>query len=427
MVYQKPRGTYDLFGTDAKLFEYLANNFIKIAKNFCCTQVATPIFESKEIFVRNIGESSDIVTKEFYEFKDKSDREMVLRPENTVGVVRFAIENKLFSKHTLPLKYYYLGPMFRYERPQSGRYRQFYQFGVEYLGINTIYELVEIINLCTLLLRQIKVSKYILKVNYIGCFETRKKWIEALKQYFANYFNELSTDSQRRLDTNPLRILDDKNESKKDFVKNCPKIDQFLTQEEIKEKADLFNLLKANNIDFVVDDTLVRGLDYYEGFIFEFVSELKELENQSTIIGGGQYANLTQDLGDKNFKCCGFAIGMERMQIALKAENQEIWNILNDEIDVYVIPVDNKGILYSYKLSTFMRKAGLKVECNYQYNKIEKHFKLCNKLNPKIILILGEKELNTNSLIFKDQLTKESRVIKISELFKELNSFFKNN
>ena len=414
-IIKKPRGTYDLFGVEAKKFNKLCEIFRMISELYNYEEIVTPIFEHKELFIRNIGENSDIVTKEIYDFKDKSDREIALRPENTVSVIRSVIENKLLYKNPLPLKQYYIGPMFRYERPQSGRNRQFNQFGIESIGIRNCYEQVEVISLALTILKTLNIKNFTLKINYIAGFETRTKWINALKQYFSNYKDQLSEDSISRLEKNPLRILDDKVDGKKEFVLNAPKVSEFFTDVEKEEWNEIQTILKNVMIKYEVEPTLVRGLDYYDGLVFEFISNSDKLKGQSTILAGGKYKNLTKELGADNFDCIGFATGIERLMIAIEDETTID---VDDSIDLYLatLNADKSKTHLFYLILNSLRNAGFKSEANFNLSKIDKHFKYAQKFNPKLILIIGDKELENNSIIIKDQITKQEQTISIDDL-----------
>ncbi len=419
----KPRGTYDLFGKEMDDFNKISEVSRQTSKLYNFNEIVTPIFEHKELFVRNIGENSDIVTKEFYDFFDKGNREIVLRPENTIGVIRSVVENKLLHKNPLPLKYFYIGPMFRYERPQSGRNRQFNQFGIESIGIKNEYEQVETIVMAQMILNSLHVKNYELNINYIGSLETREKWINDLKKYFEQYKDDLTEDSLARLEKNPLRILDDKVDGKKDFVINSPKVDKYLTDKEKNEWKNILDILKSLNIKFKVDETLVRGLDYYDGFVFEFVSLSKKLLGQSTIIGGGKYTNLTKELGDDNYDCIGFAMGIERMIIAMNDENPEDDN---KGIDIYLLTckLDEKDKIKAFQIMQLLRENNYKVLSNFNLDKMDKGFKYAEKFNPNLILILGKNEIDNNEITVKCQRTKTESKISINNLLNELKKYF---
>lgn len=413
----KPRGTNDIFYKDINYYNYIVDTLMVVSKLFNYNQIITPIFELKDLFIRNIGETSDIVTKEFYDFFDKGNRELVLRPEGTVPVIRSIVENKLLNSKTPPLKFFYIGPMFRYERPQNGRSRQFNQFGIENVGIKSPYDQIEVIQMAITILESLNIKNYSLKINYIGNIDTRKKWIDELKKYFLNHKDKLTEDSKNRIDKNPLRILDDKIDAKKDFVINAPKIDQFLTKDEIDEIKFIKDTLYLLKVKYEFDSTMVRGLDYYFGLVFEFVSNSKELSN-STIIGGGKYTKLVKELGGPDCDCVGFALGIERLIKAFELENKEL---KNSGIDIYVASLGNTK-LSVLVISKLIRALGYSCEINYNIEKLDKHFKYAEKFNPKIILVFGEKEKANESIIIKNQLTKKEIVVKLDLLQETLKS-----
>lgn len=422
MIIQKPRGTYDIYDKEYNLFEKINETFNIVSKVYNFKPIVTPIFELKDLFVRNIGSTTDIVTKEFYDFIDKGGREMALRPEGTVSVIRSVVENKLYATNPLPLKLSYFGPMFRYERPQSGRNRQFWQLGAEFIGIKTIEDQIEAILMCRTLLSSLGIEKWELNINYIGGNESRKKWIDSLKSYFSKYINELSDDSKSRINKNPLRILDDKVDGEKDFVKNAVKISEFLTDFEKEEWKLLQENLNSLKINYVLNDKLVRGLDYYNGFVFEFVSVSDKLKGQSTLIGGGKYSGLVSELNGPELDCIGFAAGIERLSIALDDEQK---NIVFPTLDVYLAFVGNENKNFLMLISNVLRASGISCEINYEIQKLDKHFKNASKFNPKLILIFGNKEKETETIIIKNQKTLKEKRVKVNNLLKELKKQLK--
>ncbi|MEG2198289.1 MAG: histidine--tRNA ligase [Malacoplasma sp.] len=423
MKYLKPRGTTDIYGDDIDYFNYVCDTLKIIAQLYSFKEMQTPIFESKELFQKNIGTATDIVVKEFYDFKDKGNRDLVLRPEGTLSIARSVIENKLLYSNKLPLKYFYIGSMFRYERPQSGRQREFHQFGVEYISIKNVYQQIEMIMLSINILNTFKLKKTTLKINYIGKLETREKWINSLKKYFSKYKKELSSDSVQRINTNPLRILDDKLDSKKECVINAPKIDSFLTPEEIVERDEILNILNKSKVEYVLDSNMVRGLDYYSGLVFEFISNLEILNNQSTIIGGGKYENMFSDMGEDNHACIGFALGIERLIIALKDENPLP---PCNGVDVYFANITNDNFVPLIIIS-MLRSSGISVDNDFNISKLDKHFKFAEKISPKIILIFGNKEKEDEKIIIKFQKTGKEKTVKLDNLAKEIQKFLKVN
>lgn len=417
MRIEKPRGTNDLYGDKLDNFNYIVDTLKKVAQKYNYSEIVTPIFESKELFVRNVGSTTDIVTKEFYDFKDKGNREMALRPEGTVAVIRSVVENKLiFNSYNQSLKLFYVGPMFRYERPQNGRSRQFNQFGIENIGIKSEFNQIEIILMIIQMLKELNIKQYELKINYIGNFDTRKKWIDSLNNYFSKFKDQLTADSNNRINKNPLRILDDKVDGKKDFVINAPDINQFLNEKEKQEIDFLLNQFNELKINYKYDKTLVRGLDYYFGFVFEFVSLQKDLDF-STIVGGGKYCKLMSELGADDYDAIGFAIGIERLVRAYELENDFV---NKNKLDIYFASFQetkNQAI----KIIDNLRNNGFSVECDYSVNKLDKHFKYASRLNPKYILIFGKKELENNKIVIKNQLNNEEKIVDLNSLLNELN------
>lgn len=423
--FPKIRGTEDRFGIDANNYTRVIDAFSFLAKRFGYQQMISPIMESADLFIRSVGDSSDIITKEFYDFKDKGDRHVVLRPEGTAGVIRALIEEKIVFSKQLPVKTFYYGPMFRYERPQSGRLRQFSQFGIECVGTNSVYDDADVLILANNSLKMLGLKNYSISINNIGNYDSRKKWIEELKKYFKKYEKELSQDSINRINTNPLRILDDKVDGKKDFVKNAPKIDSFLTKQEIDSFNELVHALKELHVDFTVDKTLVRGLDYYTNFVFEINSNCKELTGQPTLIGGGRYSYLVKELGGTDLSCCGFAIGIERILIQLAAEQCKIVKPIS--IDVCVACISNKpeAKLITLAITNLLRLSKFSTIANFDHPKLEKHFKYAKDNNAKFVIIIGDKEIETNKVIVKDQSDMSQKELSTNELVEYLKGRIK--
>lgn len=420
MKYIKPRGTQDWFLNESKNFRSLTNLLFLIANLNGYSEVQTPIFESAELFIRSVGANSDIVKKEFYNFKDKGDRELVLRPEGTAGVIRAVVEEKLINKMTSPVKLCYSGPMFRYERPQSGRLRQFYQFGVECINTTSVYDDIDLILFAQSIVQTLKIKNTTISINDIGDFKSREKWIDALKKYFEPYRKQLSQLSQTRLDSNPLRILDDKEDAEKDFVKNAPQIDAFLTTEEKQRFQNICNTLKAMEINFKVDKTLVRGLDYYTNFVFEINSTDERLAGQPTLIGGGRYANLVKELDGPDCSCVGFALGIERLLLVLQYENLQISEPVNTEI--VVASLSEKTNPAAIVMLALLRSNAISAVCKFDTYKLTKHFDYASSLNAKFVIILGEKELQEQKVVIKNQKTLKQETIS----FDKIVDFIKN-
>lgn len=417
MNIQRPRGTIDLYGKLMIENQTIIDILIMIAKLNGYSQIKTPIFENKELFTRTVGETSDIVTKEIYDFKDKSNRDLALRPEGTASVIRAIVENKIIDNEILPIKLFYYGPMFRYERPQTGRQREFNQFGIECIGISNAYDIVDILTFVISIVDSLKIKNYKLKINSIGTWESRQKWINALKKYFKDFKNELTEDSINRLEKNPLRILDDKIDGKKDFVKNAPKLESFMGNDEKNNFDEIVNILKKLNIDFVVDNTLVRGLDYYSNFVFEVTYSDQKNNSDLTIIGGGQYNNLLAELGGKNLNCFGFAIGIERLIIAAETFLKEY---KSKEFDVVIAPLVKDANLIACAIARILRSNGFSTTIKFDNAKLEKQFKYANKYQPRYIFIIGENELKNKEITIKNQQNKQQNKIKIEEIEKFL-------
>ena len=415
----KPKGTYDLYGTDAKVYEYLLDIFKGICETACFSYIKTPTFENTELFHRSVGEETDIVSKETYNFKDRSDRNLTLRPEGTAGVVRALVENKLYANTIDYLKYYYYGSMFRYERPQKGRFREFSQFGVESFGPMNPYIDAEIINIGYSYFTNLGLKDIVVKINNLGTKEERNDYKNKLIEYMNKYEDELCEDCKRRIKTNPLRVLDCKICSKKDFFKNTPKLSDSLTNESKKYFDELLEILNNIEIKYELDDNLVRGLDYYDYCVFEFITNDERLGGANTICGGGRYNGLVKELGGPDLSGCGFAIGYERLKELCEAI--DITKYLIEEPLIYVIPVSNGDVDDAFIIGESLREIPYKTYIDYRDIKLNKKLANADKLNAKFIIIMGEEERKKYSVILKDALTKEERLISINNLTDELN------
>lgn len=400
MLINKPRGTQDLYGDNLLLYQYVIDVCKNIALNFGFRYVIIPTFEHAELFHRN-NENSDIVKKELYEFKDRGNRILALRPEATASLVRFLGENKLLKTEPLPIKIYTYGSMFRYERPQNGRQREFQQFDVEIVGANSIYDVVNVISYGYTVLKKLEIIDNVkLKINYIGSFQTRIKWIKSLQKYFYKYIDKLTPLSQERLKLNPLRIFDDKVDGKLFFVKKAPKIEEFLTISEKQEFKKVLTLLDELKIKYVISSSLVRGLDYYSDVVFEFVSNFDK-ENELTLIGGGQYDKLVEEITGIDLKSIGLAIGTNRCAELLSSkilnqlknkESQQICLIGLKNVD------DNKLFLLTQNLQNL----GINISFKSKIKEISKAIKLCERINCRYLVIVGEKELSNKIFKIKD-------------------------
>ena len=388
---RKVRGVHDLLPNELHNHNKVINTGLKISDKYNYSQIEIPIFEFAEVFTKPLGKSSDIVTKENYIFKDRSDDELMLRPEGTSGVVRAFLNAGLVQD--VPQRFSYYGPMFRYERPQKGRLRQFKQFGVECLGLSNPMADVEVITLgCDFLSQLNLLDKIELKINTLGDFESRKKYREALVNYLNDYQSKLSKDSLKRLSLNPLRILDSKNEDDQKIVENAPNIIEYLNIHSKGRFEDICKCLNHLNIKYTIDKNLVRGLDYYCHTAFEFTTS--ELGSQGTVLAGGRYDGLSKMLGGPDVPGVGWAAGIERL--ALMAQSK-----FDNKIDVALIgQSENINYLLMPIMKNLVQK-GIKTEIIYNGN-LSKKFKRANKIRASYAIILGEEEINKNIIKFKD-------------------------
>jgi len=410
---QKPKGTYDVYGDKGKTIIQLENIIKALMEKYNYEYVRTPIFESSELFHRGVGETTDIVSKETYDFIDRGNRNMTLRPEGTAGVVRSYIENKMYGNVIQPVKNWYYGPMYRYERPQSGRFREFYQFGVEVFGCSSPLMDAEIISIPVNLYRLLGLKGIKVNINSLGDTESRDNYRKALVEYFKPFIDDLCDDCKERYNKNPLRILDCKYDANKESIKNAPKIIDYLNEESKEHFLKVQEYLDALNIDYEVNPNVVRGLDYYTHTVFEVEASIEGFGAQNVLCGGGRYNNLVNTIGGIDTPGVGFALGLERLLSALEFENINL--IENDSIDVYIIPMDNK-IDYCLALTNDLRLNGFVVEMDYMQRKIDKNFKQADRLKAKYAIIIGENEATTNILTVKNNHTKEEYKVKIEEI-----------
>lgn len=414
---QKPKGTYDMYGEMVQKYNYLKRIFSDLMNEYNIKYIDTPIFESSNLYHRGVGETTDIVTKETYDFKDRGDRDITLRPEGTAGIVRSLIENKLYT--TLPLKIWYEGPMFRYERPQSGRYRQFRQAGVEVFGDPTPLMDANVISIMVKFYERIGLRGIKVRINSIGNKESRENYREALLKHFKPHLDDLCEDCQNRFEKNPLRILDCKVDSDKEYMKNAPKIVDYLDEVSKKHFDDVLRYLDLMEIKYVIDDKLVRGLDYYTDTVFEVEAEIEGFGSQNVIGGGGRYNNLVENMDGPSVPAVGFAFGIERIINALDAEDVKI--IDDNALDCYVIPVTENEVENAVMLVNNLRDNAFSVDMDYTNKKMNAKFKEADRYNAKFIVIIGEEEVKNNKLTIKDNLTKEEVKIERDNLIDYLD------
>ncbi len=414
MKLQKPKGTADVLPIDSAKWQYLEEMARAVFSDYNFKEIRTPLFESYELFSRATGETSDIVTKEMYDFMDKGGRHIALRPEGTASAVRAYIENKLYAPEVLkPVKLWYDAAMFRYEQPQSGRLREFHQFGVECLGVKNPAVDVEVIAMADSYFRQLGVSGISLHLNTLGDLESRKAYREALIDYLTPFESKLSQDSQRRLHENPLRVLDSKEPEDIEIVKNAPSILDHLTQASEHYFAQVKRLLEKLEIDYVVDKNMVRGLDYYNDTIFEFVVTIDQKE--LTVCGGGRYDRLVEYFDGPETPAFGFGLGIERLLMVAQA--QEIDFMQEDGLDVYVAVMGEKANLEASRLVERLREQAFKVERDFSNRKLPAQFKTAEKMNADLIIVLGEEEVSTGNVTVKHNKTRKEVKTTLSAIY----------
>jgi len=411
---QKPKGTYDVYKEKGKTINYIEDLFKALMEKYNYEYFRTPIFESSELFHRGVGTTTDIVTKETYDFIDRGNRNMTLRPEGTAGIVRSYIENKMYGNTVLPVKAWYYGPMFRYERPQSGRFREFYQFGVEVLGSSDPIADSEVISIPVNIYRLLGIKNVKVRINTLGDIESRNNYREALINYFKPYINDLCEDCKERYLKNPLRILDCKVDNDKECMKNVPTTIEYLNDysKEYFEKVKKY--LDALGIEYVVDTNIVRGLDYYSHTVFEVTAEIQNFGSQNVLCGGGRYDGLVEQLDGPSTPGVGFALGLERLLSALDAEGIDLG--IKDEIDLYMTYMSENEKDVALGLTSDLRLNGFKVELDYMNRNLKSNFKQADRLNAKFIGIIGEDEKKNKYLTIKNNKTKEEFKVKYEDL-----------
>ncbi|MEM5015789.1 histidine--tRNA ligase [Metabacillus indicus] len=414
MAFQIPRGTQDILPGEVERWQYIENTAREICKLYQYKEIRTPVFEHTELFQRGVGESTDIVQKEMYTFQDRKGRNITLRPEGTASTVRAFVEKKLYAQPSQPTKLYYIGPMFRYERPQTGRFRQFVQFGVEALGSSNPAMDAEVISLAMELYRSVGLKKLKLIINSLGDADSRKAHKEALIAHFEPRIGEFCSDCQKRLTQNPLRILDCKTDRDHELMKTAPSIMDYLNDESRAYFEKVQAYLTDLGIDFTVDPNLVRGLDYYNHTAFEIMSDAEGFGAITTLCGGGRYNGLVQEIGGPETPGIGFALSIERLLAALDAEGVEL--PVDQSIDCFVVTLGDKPKDRSVSLVYELRKAGLTAEKDYDDKKMKAQFKAADRFNARYVAVLGEDELEKNMISVKNMESGEQKEISLQDL-----------
>lgn len=414
MVISMPRGTQDILPDETKKWQYIENKLRMLSNNFCYEEIRTPIFESTELFSRGVGDTTDIVQKEMYTFLDKSDRSLTLRPEGTAGAVRSYIENKLFAETIQPQKLYYIGPMFRYERKQKGRYRQFVQYGVEVIGEESPKIDAEVISLAYNSYIQFGITNIKVSINSLGNPSERQEYNEALVKHFEPRISEFCKDCQSRLYKNPMRILDCKVDANHELMKSAPRLMDFLGEESKNYFNEVLRHLDNLGIKYEIDYNLVRGLDYYTHTAFEIMIDNPAVELK-TLCGGGRYNGLVEMLdGPSDKKGIGFALSIERLLLALESEGIEL--PIKQNIDVYVLSLGDKANDFAMQLTNTLRLSGLQSQNDYFNKKMKAQLKTADRYLARYTVIVGESELENGEVIVKDMKKFTQENVKIEKI-----------
>lgn len=414
--YQKPRGTQDIYGSDLAYWNYIEDQVRSLAHRYQYEEMRTPMFESYDLFARGVGETSDIVSKEMYDFYDKSERHLALKPESTATIVRSYIENKLYALGDYQ-KYFYLAPHFRYERAQAGRYRQHHQFGVEVFGETSPYVDVEVILFAVTFLRMLGIKDFTVLLNSLGDTASRKAHRAALQDYFRPYLPELCADCQVRFASNPLRMLDCKKDAKHPAMAGAPKISEFLTLEAKTYMETITELLTMFAVPFVYEPTLVRGLDYYTQTVFEIVLDNPTSAKAGSLTGGGRYQGLVAQAGGPDKSGIGFGMGIERLILALK--EQDVSLPQRDEQRIFVANLEMKTQAYAMQIVQTLRERGFNVATNYQPKAMKAIFKQSDRFEATILLTIGVTELETETMTYKNIATKEQKTLTLEQFLRE--------
>ncbi len=419
MLTKAPRGTNDIFYPKSNLWQYLETKMRSVCARFGYTEIVTPTFEHTELFLRGVGDTTDVVEKQMYTFTDKGDRSITLRPEGTASVARAYIERNMYA-NPLPIKQFYIIPCFRYEKPQAGRLREFHQFGVEVFGSQNPTIDAEIISLVHMLLSEIGLKSVVLNLNSIGCPACRKAYNEKLIAYFKEHYETLCDTCKSRLERNPLRILDCKSPICGELSKNAPKLIDHICDECSQHFEGVKSRLDALGIDYRINPDIVRGLDYYTKTVFEFVAE--DIGAQSTVCGGGRYDGLVQELGGPETPGIGFAMGIERLILTLESQNAVPEITMHP--DVYISSLGENADIEAEKLVYTLRSEGIYAEKDRIGRSLKAQMKYADKIGATYTIVLGDDEVSTGSAELKNMQTGEKLAVQLATLadtIKEIN------
>ncbi|MCA0969974.1 histidine--tRNA ligase [Halobacillus litoralis] len=414
MSMNAPRGTQDILPGTSEKWQYVEEKLMDLCRRYNYKEIRTPIFEHTELFQRGVGDSTDIVQKEMYTFEDRGDRSLTLRPEGTASVVRSYVQNKIYGLPSQPTKYFYMGPMFRYERPQQGRQRQFVQFGIEALGSDDPAIDAEVLALALGSYEELGLKSLKLVLNSLGDQESREAHKEALVRHFDPHREELCADCQVRLDQNPLRVLDCKKDREHTAMSTAPSILDYLNDYSRNYFEEVKKYLDEMGIAYEIDPNLVRGLDYYNHTAFEIMSEADGFGAITTLSGGGRYTGLVEEVGGPETSGIGFAMSIERLLMALEAEGIEL--PVDEGLDTYVVALGENAEKAAVKLTYELRRAGVQVDKDYLGKKMKAQFKSADRLNAKYVLVLGDQELENNVINVKTMETGDQQEISLDEI-----------
>ncbi|ALX48176.1 histidine--tRNA ligase [Lentibacillus amyloliquefaciens] len=414
MSMKAPRGTVDILPEEAAKWQFVENKIKDVCRRYHFDEIRTPLFEHTEVFQRGVGDSTDIVQKEMYTFDDRGGRSLTLRPEGTAPVVRSFVEHKMHGNASQPVKLYYFAQMFRYERPQKGRMRQLNQFGVEVMGSSDPAVDAEVIDLAMSVYRELGLTSLKLVINSLGDKESRENHRQALINHFTPHKDELCHDCQNRLVQNPMRILDCKKDKDHPAMKTAPSILEYLNETSVGYFEKVKTYLELMGIDYEVDPNLVRGLDYYNHTAFEIMSEAEGFGAITTLVGGGRYNGLIEELGGPATPGIGFGMGLERLLMALEAENVEI--PAAQDLDCFIVTVGDEADKYSVQLIHELRNNGIQADRDYQERKTKAQFKAADRFHAKYVLVLGENEINQKTINVKEMQTGNQDEVPLSQL-----------
>ena len=407
---QQVRGTKDIFPAEMAKYNSVIDKARSVSKIFGFDEASFPLLEKSQVFTRPLGESSDVVSKEMYSFNDRGGDSITLRPEGTAGIIRSILSNGKLND--LPLKLFYSGPMFRYERPQKGRLRQFTQIGIESIGNPDALEDVEVILCGIKILSGLGIEKNcILNINTLGDNVSRNEYKKNLVKYFLKHETQLSELSKNRLSLNPLRILDSKEIEDQEIIKNAPLFSSFLNNSSIDHFEKVLKYLKKLDVEFIHNEKLVRGLDYYSHTTFEFITE--DLGTQGTVLGGGRYDGLSEMLGGPHIPAVGFAAGVDRLVMMNKLKNDL-------PVAISIIPIQKENFDHCYSLMNTLRNNNIRAEIHPGGN-VSKYLKKINKKNQKIVILVGDKEIENKKVVLKNLSTGDQFEVQNEELIKKIN------